>query len=120
DACRKKAPQATIVLTGITPRNDNLAVMPTIRAINANIAKLANGKTIRYVDLSDKLADKHGRLFEGMTDPDQLHLSEKAYQIWADELKPIFTEILGPRASTDYAPPPTGDPSAMGSLENRE
>lgn len=113
ELCKKQAPNATIVLTSITPRNDNLAVMPTIRAINANIAKLANGKTIRYVDLSDKLADKHGRLFEGMTDPDQLHLSEKAYQIWADELKPIFTEILGPRASTDHAPPPTGDPSAM-------
>ncbi|MFO7305868.1 MAG: acetylxylan esterase [Gammaproteobacteria bacterium] len=120
DACRKKAPQATIVLTGITPRNDNIAVMPTIRAINANLAKLADGKRIRYIDLSDKLADEHGRLFEGMTDPDQLHLSEKAYQIWADELKPIFTEILGPPASTDHAPPPTGDPSVMGSLENRE
>lgn len=111
DACRKKAPRATIVLTSITPRNDNIAVMPTIRAINANLAKLADGKRIRYVDLASKLADEHGRLYEDMTDPDRLHLSVKAYQIWADELKPIFTEILGPRASTDHAPPPTGDPS---------
>jgi hypothetical protein len=36
----------------------------------------------------------------------------KAYQIWADALKPIFTELLGPPAATDSAPPPTGDPSA--------
>jgi lysophospholipase L1-like esterase len=109
---RKKVPNATIVVTGITPRNDNIAVMPTIDAINANIAKLANGKSIRYINLNDKLADKNGKLYEGMTDPDKLHLSLKAYQIWADALKPIFTEVLGPPAKEDHAPPPTGDPSA--------
>jgi lysophospholipase L1-like esterase len=112
DTFRKKAPNATIVLTGITPRNDNIAVMPTIDAINANIAKLADGKSIRYININDKLADKNGKLYEGMTDPDKLHLSLKAYQIWADALKPIFTEVLGPPAEDDHAPPPTGDPSA--------
>ena len=44
DACRKKAPAATIILTAIFPRNDNPAVMPTIARINANLAKLADGK----------------------------------------------------------------------------
>jgi cephalosporin-C deacetylase len=112
DLSRKKAPKATIVITGITPRNDNLAVMPTITAINAKLAKLANGKSVRYIDLNDRLADRSGVLYEGMTDPDKLHLSVKAYQIWADALKPIFTELLGPPAEVDHAPPPTGDPSA--------
>ena len=37
---------------------------------------------------------------------------EPRYQVWADALKPIFTELLGPPAATDTAPPPTGDPSA--------
>jgi hypothetical protein len=32
--------------------------------------------------------------------------------MWADALKPIFREILGPPAAEDHAPPPTGDPSA--------
>lgn len=36
----------------------------------------------------------------------------KAYQVWADGLKPMFIEILGPPAKTDHAPPSTGDPSA--------
>ena len=35
DACRKKAPAATIILTAIFPRNDNMAVMPEITRINA-------------------------------------------------------------------------------------
>jgi hypothetical protein len=29
-----------------------------------------------------------------------------------DEAKAIFTELLGPLASSDHAPSPTGDPSA--------
>ena len=44
DACRKKAPAATIVLTAIFPRNDSPAVMPTIARINSNLAKVADGE----------------------------------------------------------------------------
>jgi lysophospholipase L1-like esterase len=95
--CREKAPGAII--------------MPTIDRINANLAKLADGKTVRYLNINDRLADASGKLFDGMT-VDQLHLSLKGYQVWADALKPVFTELLGPPAATDTAPPPTGDPSA--------
>jgi cephalosporin-C deacetylase len=112
--CRQKAPNATIVLMGITPRNDNMAVLPTINQINDNLSHLADGKTIRFVNINDKLADPDGKLYDGMVNPaDHLHLALKGYQVWADALKPIFTEILGPPASTDLAPPPTGDPSAL-------
>jgi len=45
---------------------------------------------------------------------DKLHLSVKGCQVWADALKPILTELLGPPAAEDHAPPPTGDPSAAG------
>jgi hypothetical protein len=43
---------------------------------------------------------------------DGLHLTAQGYQVWADTLKPIFTEILGPPSKSDMAPAPTGDPSA--------
>ena len=112
DTCRAKAPEATIVLTAIFPRNDNgAAVWPEIVEINARIARLADGRGIRFLDINDKLADRDGTLYDGMT-TDGLHLSVKGYQVWADALKPIFTELLGPPASTDLAPPPSGDPSA--------
>jgi lysophospholipase L1-like esterase len=113
EVMRQKAPNATIILMGITPRNDRgTAIVATINEINTAISKFADGKTIRYLNINDKLADKDGKLFEGMT-VDQLHLSVRGYQVWADALKPIFTELLGPRATTDHAPPPTGDPSAQ-------
>ena len=110
DSCREKAPAATIVLTAIFPRNDNPAVMPTINRINAHLAALADGAKVRFLNVNDKLADRDGKLLEGMTG-DKLHPTVKGYQVWADALKPIVTELLGPPADEDLAPPPTGDPS---------
>jgi lysophospholipase L1-like esterase len=110
---QSKAPNAVIVLMGIFPRNDNMAVMPEIDRINANLARMASGRQIRYLNINDKLADRDGKLYDGMlNDRDKLHPVLNGYQVWADALKPIFTELLGPPASEDHAPPPTGDPSA--------
>jgi lysophospholipase L1-like esterase len=108
---RQRAPAATLVITGITPRNDNIAVMPVINDANAQIARLADGKKVRYVNINGELAFPDNRLREGMAN-DGLHLTPQAYQIWADALKPILSEILGPPAAVDRAPPATGDPSA--------
>jgi lysophospholipase L1-like esterase len=107
---RVKAPNAVIILMGIFPRNDNIAVMSTINKVNENISKMA-GEKIRYVNINDKLADKDGRLFDGMMNADKLHPAIRGYQVWADALKPIFYELLGPASREDHAPPPTGDPS---------
>jgi lysophospholipase L1-like esterase len=109
-----KAPGATIVVTAIFPRNDNMAVLPAIDKINHGLYRLADGQRVRYLNINDKLANLDGRLFDGMMNADKLHPTIKAYQIWADALKPIFTELLGPPAKEDHAPPPTGDPSAQG------
>lgn len=108
---RARAPRATIVLMGITPRNDNIEVTPIIAAANRGIARLANGRRIRYLNINARLTDGHGMLLPGMTS-DGLHLTAKAYQLWADALRPILVERLGPKAQDDQAPPPTGDPSA--------
>lgn len=112
DTMQAKAPRATIILMAVFPRNDNMAVMPVINKINANLAKFADGKSIRYVNINAKLADSKDVLFDGMM-VDRLHPTVKGYQVWADALKPIFTELLGPPAKEDHAPPATGDPSAV-------
>jgi lysophospholipase L1-like esterase len=110
DVCQKKAPDAVVILMGLTPRNDNPAAPAIINKVNERLEKLADGKKVRYLNINDKLADKDGKLLKEMS-PDGLHLSVKGYQVWADALKPVLTELLGPPAKEDLAPPPTGDPS---------
>jgi lysophospholipase L1-like esterase len=108
-----KAPEATIILTAIFPRNDDMAAMSVINKINPRVSKLADGQKVRYLNINDKLADRDGKLFEGMMNArDKLHPTVQGYQVWADALKPIFTELLGSPAKEDRAPPPTGDPAA--------
>jgi len=107
---RSKAPEAKIIVTGILPRNDDMEAMRVIDEVNENLAKLADGGAIRYLSINGRLADGQGRLLEGMMNADKLHPTVKAYQIWADALKPILTEVLGPPGAEDHAPPPTGNP----------
>ena len=111
DECQRQAPDATIILTAIFPRNDLPDVMPMVMAINERLAGLANGDRIRFLNVNDRLADAEGNLLPGMMH-DKLHPTVAGYQVWADGLKPILTELLGPPAAEDHAPPPTGDPSA--------
>jgi lysophospholipase L1-like esterase len=108
---RLKAPAATVLLMGIFPRNDDTRVVPLIDTINGNLSKFADGQKIRYLNINDKLADGHGKLLDAMMNGDKLHPTVKAYQIWADALKPVLTELLGHPAVVDQAPPPTGNPA---------
>jgi lysophospholipase L1-like esterase len=110
---QSKAPNAVIILMGIFPRNDNMDVMPEIDRINANLAKMADGRKIRYLNINHQLADAQGRLHEGMMNAtDKLHPMVNGYQVWAEALKPLLTELLGPPAKEDHAPAPTGPSSA--------
>ena len=110
---QRTAPQAVIIVMGIFPRNDNMNVMAEIDKINASLARIADGRRIRYLNINDKLADHDGKLYDGMMNPnDKLHPTLQGYQVWADALRPLFTELLGPPAKEDHAPEPTGDPSA--------
>ncbi len=109
---RAKAPDAVVILMGIFPRGDHIALIPEIDAINASLAKMADGRGIRYLNINDRLADPRGRLFDLMMNAaDKLHPTLAGYQVWADALKPILEKLLGPPNAEDHAPPPTGDPS---------
>ena len=110
---QSKAPDAVIILTAIFPRNDNPDVLPEIERVNASLEKMADGRKVRYLNINGRLADRSGKLHAGMmNERDKLHPVLAGYQVWADALKPLLAELLGPPAAEDHAPPPTGDPSA--------
>ena len=105
------APEAVIVLTGVFPRSQNMALKEAIDKINHQLLQLADGKKIRFLNINEKLAESDGKLLEGMS-KDGLHLEEPGYEVWAAALKPIFIEVMGPPAEQDLAPLPTGNPAA--------
>lgn len=106
---RKRAPKAMVILTAVFPRKDPPEAATTIQAVNRELAKLADGKKVQFLNVNDRLADAEGHPLEEVT-VDGLHLSVRGYQIWADGLKPILQETLGPPAATDHAPMATGVP----------
>ncbi len=108
---RRQTPEAIILLTGLFPRTQNLALAPAINEINERISKLSDGERIRYININAQIGDEDGRLLPGMSS-DGLHLEAPAYDIWAAALKPHLTEILGPPTPEDQAPPATGNPAA--------
>jgi lysophospholipase L1-like esterase len=108
---RRRAPRATLIVMGITPRSDNRAVMPIVDSANRGIARLADGRAVRYLNIDHQLLDDHGQVLPGML-VDGLHLTAPAYQVWADALQPLLLQLLGPKAAADDAPPPSGNPGA--------
>lgn len=104
-------PDATIVLTGLFPRPQNPQAAEAILEINQQLAKLADGDRVRFIDINSSLVNEQGEDRSGMF-TDGLHLDLAGYEVWASALQPVLTELLGPPAEHDHAPPPTGDPSA--------
>ncbi|MCX5776923.1 MAG: GDSL-type esterase/lipase family protein [Candidatus Firestonebacteria bacterium] len=92
---REKLPDSKILIIGVTPRGKGGPEKKDRKEIvicNKIISKLADGKKIKYLDLSPKLVEKDGSISKDIM-PDLQHFSEKAYQIWADEMNPVLIEM---------------------------
>jgi lysophospholipase L1-like esterase len=91
----KQRPKSQVLLLGIFPRSErsDAEVRGKIKKVNAQIAKLDDGKQVHYMDIGDKFLEKDGALSKEIM-PDFLHLSKKGYQIWADAITPTLEEML--------------------------
>ena len=95
-AIRAKLPQTKILLLGILPCFDKTdGIRGRAKAINAGIAKLDDGgRTLRFLDFGEKLLAHDGSLGEGLFQKDKLHITPKAYRIYADTIEPVVKEML--------------------------
>lgn len=91
---RDKLPTAKVLLLGLLPRQ-NEWFSGRVTKINAIIAKLDDGKTVRYLDLGAKFASAPGKVVAELYNQDQLHLAPKGYEMWADTMQPLFDELMG-------------------------
>jgi lysophospholipase L1-like esterase len=91
---RRDLPNTKILLLGVFPVGPRPGPhRDMVKAINAIISKLDNGKTVRFLDIGDKFLERDGDLPREIM-PDYLHLSRKGYTIWARAMEPLLEEML--------------------------
>jgi lysophospholipase L1-like esterase len=112
ETCLRRSPSATAILMGVLPRDDIPGAQAAIAGINRRLQSYG-GSRVRYLDIGPSLLSPDGKLRPEVSS-DGLHLLLPGYEVWADALRPVLHELLGPPAEHDYAPPPTGDPSVVG------
>ena len=91
-----KLPHSKILLLGIFPRADPKGPPPesgVIQQMNATLAKMDDGKLVRFLDLGPKLLAPDGKLTKDIM-PDLLHPNEKGYEIWSAAIKEPLAEML--------------------------
>ncbi|HUE72197.1 MAG TPA: platelet-activating factor acetylhydrolase IB subunit [Pirellulaceae bacterium] len=90
-----KLPKTKILILAIFPRgadgsNKNRQVN---EGANALIAKLADDKSVYYLDIGPHFLATDGTLSKDVM-PDLLHLNEKSYRTWAESIEPKLKELL--------------------------
>jgi beta-glucosidase len=107
DLIRAKIPGTKVLLLAITPRGPWRADgekasprsiieanwrMAAIEAVNVQLGDLADGSSVRCLDLGPRFLGPDGAIAEQLM-PDQLHLSVAGYAVWAEAMKPLLTEM---------------------------
>lgn len=110
---REKSPTTKVLLLGLFPRgwdaNEQKWYRPKIQNINTSIARLDDGKNVRYADYGPQLLEADGTLSRKVA-KDGLHLSDEGYRRWAEAMQGTLLEMMGlpvPPAESPTAPQPT-------------
>lgn len=102
---RKKLPDSKVLLLGLLPRGRTAAdqLRARLAAVNDRIARLADGKSVEYLDLGRHFLTRDG-LVPWDVMPDALHLSGPGYRTWADAMEPTLWALMEGQAAPAAAP----------------
>lgn len=106
---QEKLPETKILLLGIFPRGPRTKDSPPFRtseermaiinAVNTDLAQLDDGDRIRFLNINEHFLEDDGSI-PSLIMPDQLHLNAAGYQLWAEAMQPLLTEMMA--ESTKY------------------
>ncbi len=86
--------ESKVLLIGIFPRGQkDDPVRGQVREVNLQLARLDDGKMVKFLDVGPKLLEADGTLSRDIM-PDLLHPNEKGYQIWADAMEETLAGML--------------------------
>jgi len=93
-ALRARLPNTKILLLAIFPRGSlDDPQRAQVALVNSVIAKLDDGKAVKYLDINPKFLEADGSLPKNIM-PDGLHPNENGYRIWAEAMEPTLAEML--------------------------
>jgi lysophospholipase L1-like esterase len=92
---QKKQPEMKILILAIFPRgaDSNDAKRQKNEKANHIIAKLADDKTVYFMDINDKFLEKDGTLSKEIM-PDLLHPNAGGYEIWSKAIQGKVKELM--------------------------
>ncbi|PYF83085.1 GDSL-like lipase/acylhydrolase family protein [Marinomonas alcarazii] len=80
-------PGIPVTLISIKCSPARMKMRDTIEKANQQLARLAKTRpNTQYLDLFSALLDKNGEIKDTLFEGDRLHLNEKAYQLWTNQL----------------------------------
>ena len=98
-----RRPATKVLLLAIFPRGPRTSWdgkpdaweqrLAVIREVNAQLPARADGNRVRFLDVGHVFLDAAGNIPADLM-PDQLHLSNAAYERWADAMTPVLEEML--------------------------
>jgi lysophospholipase L1-like esterase len=92
---RERQPDTKILLLGIFPRGRTFSPQRgKILEVNEALARLADGKSIFYLDFGSQLIEDDGSISKSIM-PDALHPNAAGYRIWANAMEPKLKQLLG-------------------------
>ena len=96
EAIHEKAPRSKLLLLGIFPRGrsrPDSRANKNVRAVNAKLSAMADGKKIYFLDIGDKLTEPDGSVSKEVM-PDGLHVGGRGFNRWLDAMDPAFQQLL--------------------------
>jgi lysophospholipase L1-like esterase len=91
---RAKLPGSKILLLAVFPRSTaDSPQRAQVKEINTAIAKLDDGKMIKFLDIGKVFLDADGSIPKTIM-PDLLHPNDKGYQLWADAMETTLAGML--------------------------
>jgi len=94
---REKLPAAKVLLLGILHRQPQYPWMAeTVRKANALVAKLADGRNVRFLDFGGQFLRADETIDPSLFNRDLLHPNAKGYAKWAEAMRGALGEMLKP------------------------
>lgn len=92
---RANMPSTKILLLGLFPRMSvEHPWRVAVDRVTAGYASIADGSHVIFMDIGRHFKSRDGQLWRALM-PDQLHLSEAGYEIWAKAMEPSLKKFLG-------------------------